>query len=80
MIDVVKRLCLWVTFLIGRVKMEGEIKIMGGCIIASIYIFFFTKQAERRIISTRNKNHRKILTNGRVCKFCIIRANNITSI
>ena len=29
---------------------------------------FFTKQAERRI-STRNKNHRKILTNGRVCKY-----------
>ena len=57
----------WMIFLIGRVKQWREKSKLWEGVLLLQYIFF-TKQAERRI-STRNKNHRKILTNGRVCKY-----------
>ena len=57
----------WIIFIIGRVKQWREKSKLWEGVLLLQYIFF-TKQAERRI-STRNKNHRKILTNGRVCKY-----------
>ena len=57
-------------FKIDRVKQWREKSKLWEGVLLLQYIFF-TKQAERRI-STRNKNHRKILTNGRVANISLV--------